>query len=173
MNEKLGYSNLGDGSRKNRLFYSFSTGKNLERRDVCNGGYWVTYGHVNTVSMTTAGFIFHSSLSYCVSADTNRSDGESPEGALGHAPDLHHRERTPTQRRPHTTLRKKYDGLHPDPDPGLYQDHALGHVLGPDPGPGTSQEDAENDLPHPFSPRSVRWPKVGQLSRDLFECNVH
>lgn len=139
------------------------------RWDVYN---WVAYGHVNTVTMTTASFLFHSSLS-CLSTDTNRSVGESPEGALGHAPDLRHLVRTPTQHQPRTTLRKKYDGLHPAPDPGLYQDHAPGHVLGPDPGPGTSREDAENDLPHTLSARSVRWTRPGQLSRDLFECNVH
>lgn len=95
-------------------------------------------------SEVSPGFLFDIHSSRCVSSGTDRGLGESPEGDLGRAPNLHLLEKTSTQRQLPITPRKKCDGHtpHPAPGPGPHQDHALVHVLGPGPGPGASQEDA-------------------------------
>lgn len=112
----------------------------------------------------------HLKLSVSLS-DTGRGLGESPEVDLDRARNPHPHEKTPTQRRPPITPRKRYDGHtpHPAPGPGPHRDHAPVHVLGHDPGLDANQEDASK-LCAPLRIRHcVRWTGVVHLSRkELF-----
>lgn len=106
-------------------------------------------------------------------SDTGRGLGESPEVDLDRARNLHPHETTPTQRRPPTTPRKRYDGHtpHPAPGPGPHRDRAPVHVHvhGHDPGLDASQEDARKLCARLRIRHHVRWTRVVHLSRkELF-----
>lgn len=112
-------------------------------------------------------------------SDTGRGLGESPEVDLDRARNLHPHETTPTQRRPPTTPRKRYDGHtpHPAPGPGPHRDRAPVHVHvhGHDPGLDASQEDARKLCARLRIRHHVRWTRVVHLSRKelfVFDMNV-